>query len=79
MVRDTDLGERGRIPIRLIQQYFSEKGNEGMLDQSINKWGSCFNSENGYENTPVTRWMSGIDIKDGFFDNTDLKDKVSIC
>ena len=79
MVLDTELAERGCIPIRLIQQYFGEKGNEGMLDQSRNKWGPCFNSENGYENAPVTRWMSGIEIPDGFFDNNDLKDKVSIC
>ena len=79
MVLDTEFAERGCIPIRTIQQYFGEEGNEGMLDQSRKKWGPCFNSENGYENAPVTRWMSGIEIQDGFFDNNDLKDKVSIC
>ena len=79
MVVDTGLFEEKQIPIRFIQEYFSDPDNRGILDLSKKKWIPCFNGENSYQNSAVTRWMSGIDIEDGFFDNTDLKDKVSIC
>ena len=76
--KNTRLGKKKCFPFKFIQTYFGVVGDKGMLDLSKKKWMPCFNGENGYENSPVTRWMSGMDIKDGFFDNTDLKDKVSI-
>ena len=76
--KNTSLGKKKCFPYKFIQTYFGVVGDEGMLELSKEKWKPCSNGENCYENAPVTRWMSGMDIKDGFFDNTDLKDKVSI-
>ena len=76
--KNTNLGKKKCFPRWFIQTYFGVVGDKGMLDLCKKKWKPCFNGENCYENAPVTRWMSGMDIKDGFFDNTDLKDKVSI-
>ena len=76
---NTRLAKKNCFQFRFIQTYFGVAGNEGMLDLSKKKWMPCFNGENSYENSPVTRWMSGMNIKDGFFDNSNLKEKVSIC
>ena len=55
------------------------------MDLSQSKWIPCFNNENDFDSDSsppskdTKRWMSGSDIKDGFWENEDLKEKVNIC
>ena len=72
IVVDHDLFDKNAFPWELIQNYLTDGTEDGVVDQSREKWAVCFNGkkltkQDELDGTITNRWISGNLLENGFF------------